>query len=403
MLRSTCAGGVGSGTRSPRSGWLPLPVFAREGSGAILTDEDGNSFIDYVMGQGPLILGHRPRAGDRRRHRRPSPSAVRCSRWRTTWRASPPRPCANALPSVERVRFSSSGTEAAMYALRFARAYTGRPLIVRFEGHYHGWSDAIHWSAHPSPDDLGRRRTHRRCCPARRASPTRSPARCWSRRGTTPPRSRPCSSATASRSPRSSPNRSSATAGDHAGPWLPRADARADDRGRQPADLRRGADRLPRRARRRAGAARDRSRPDGAGQGARRRLPGRGARWPRRGDGDGRRRSHHARRHLQLQRACVRRDHRRGRADRRRRLLRGAQRARGSRLADGLVAAAHDAGLEACWSGVGGMFQLWFSATPPRDYREAHAIVAIQSVFRSCIGASARTVFCSSRPRRVCS
>ena len=57
--------------------------------------------------------------------------------------------------------------------------------------------------------------------------------------------------------------------------------------------------------------------------------------------------------------------------------------ARGSRLAEGLVEAAHEAGLEACWSGVGGLFQLWFSAAPPRDYREAHAIVAGQPVLRA--------------------
>ena len=126
-------GGVGSGTRSPRSGWLPLPVFAREGSGAVLVDEDGNSFIDYVMGQGPLILGHRPK---------PVIDAVIAT---LTERGSlfslahdlegaAAQTVCERLPSVERVRFSSSGTEAAMYALRFARAYTDRPLIVRTSG-----------------------------------------------------------------------------------------------------------------------------------------------------------------------------------------------------------------------------------------------------------------------------
>jgi glutamate-1-semialdehyde 2,1-aminomutase len=129
-------------------------VFAREGSGAILTDEDGNEFVDYVMGQGPLILGHRPRA------------VIDAVTETLTERGSlfslahdlegeAARTVCERLPSVDRVRFSSSGTEAAMYALRFARAYTERPLIVRFEGHYHGWSDAIHWSAHPSPDTWG--------------------------------------------------------------------------------------------------------------------------------------------------------------------------------------------------------------------------------------------------------
>src|SRR5438105_13095362 len=63
LAAGSIAGGVGSGTRSHRSGYLPVPVFVRSGQGAHITDEDGNDFIDYVMGQGPLILGHRPPAG----------------------------------------------------------------------------------------------------------------------------------------------------------------------------------------------------------------------------------------------------------------------------------------------------------------------------------------------------
>jgi glutamate-1-semialdehyde 2,1-aminomutase len=59
------------------------------------------------------------------------------------------------VPSMELLRFGNSGTECVAYALRFARAFTGRTIVVRFEGHYHGWSDAIHWSAHPSLEDAG--------------------------------------------------------------------------------------------------------------------------------------------------------------------------------------------------------------------------------------------------------
>ena len=146
--------GVGSGTRAPRSGWLPCPVFVREGSGPRVTDVDGNTYIDYQMGQGPLILGHRPpavieavtetinepRLPVRARLRPRGGGGLRGRR---------------AMPSVDVLRFGQSGTECVMYALRFARAGTGRNLIVRFEGHYHGWSDAIHWSAHPSLDEAG--------------------------------------------------------------------------------------------------------------------------------------------------------------------------------------------------------------------------------------------------------
>jgi glutamate-1-semialdehyde 2,1-aminomutase len=147
-------GGVGSGTRSPRSGYLPAPVFVRSGQGAEIVDEDGNTFIDYVMGQGPLILGHRPPSvgeavADVIRERGSLFSLAH------DLEGEAARRVVERMPAVDLVRFSSTGTEAAMYALRFARAFTGRDLILRFEGHYHGWSDAIHWSAHPSPDTWG--------------------------------------------------------------------------------------------------------------------------------------------------------------------------------------------------------------------------------------------------------
>ncbi len=148
------AGGVGSGTRSPRSGWLPNPIFVREGDAGWITDEDGNRFIDLMMGQGPLILGHRPRAvveavADVITTR--GSAFALC----TDLEAPAARSVCERMPSVDLVRFSSTGTEAVMYALRFARAFTGRRLVVRFEGHYHGWSDAIHWSAHPTPETWG--------------------------------------------------------------------------------------------------------------------------------------------------------------------------------------------------------------------------------------------------------
>ncbi len=150
------AGGVGSGTRSPRSGWLPLPVFVQEGSGSRLTDVDGNTYIDYAMGLGPLILGHRPRAivdaVVRQVTERGSMFALA-----SDLEGEAAAAVAERVPSIELLRFGNSGTECVQYALRFARAFTGRDKILRFEGHYHGWSDAIHWSAHPSLADAGPR------------------------------------------------------------------------------------------------------------------------------------------------------------------------------------------------------------------------------------------------------
>jgi glutamate-1-semialdehyde 2,1-aminomutase len=148
------AGGVGSGTRSPRSGWLPLPIFVKDGSGSRLTDVDGNTYIDYAMGLGPLILGHRPHAVieavTRQINERGSMFALAHD-----LEGQAAAAVAERIPSIDVLRFGNSGTECVQYALRFARAFTGREKVLRFEGHYHGWSDAIHWSAHPSLEDAG--------------------------------------------------------------------------------------------------------------------------------------------------------------------------------------------------------------------------------------------------------
>lgn len=148
------AGGVGSGTRSPRAGWLPAPIFVESGSGSRLLDVDGNEYIDYQMGQGPLILGHRPpaviEAVTRVINDRGSLFSLA-----TDLEGEAAAAVSARVPSMELLRFGQSGTECVAYALRFARAFTGRRLIVRFEGHYHGWSDAIHWSAHPTEAEWG--------------------------------------------------------------------------------------------------------------------------------------------------------------------------------------------------------------------------------------------------------
>jgi glutamate-1-semialdehyde 2,1-aminomutase len=148
------AGGVGSGTRSPRAGWAPSPIYVAEASGSHVTDVDGTTYVDYQMGQGPLILGHRPprllEAVTRAINERGSHLAL-CHELE----AQAADAIAARVPSIELLRLGNSGTECVMYALRFARAATGRELIVRFEGHYHGWSDPIHFSAHPDLASAG--------------------------------------------------------------------------------------------------------------------------------------------------------------------------------------------------------------------------------------------------------
>src|SRR5664279_5077105 len=148
------AGGVGSGTRSPRSGWRPAPVYVDHATGSRVTDVDGNEYIDYQMGQGPLILGHRPpavlEAVTRTINERGSLFALAHD-----LEAQAADAVSARMPSMEALRFGNSGSECVSYALRFARAATERTLVLRFEGCYHGWTDGIHWSAHPSLDEAG--------------------------------------------------------------------------------------------------------------------------------------------------------------------------------------------------------------------------------------------------------
>lgn len=147
-------GGINNTARATWSGWTPYPLFASHGSGAHLHDVDGNSYIDYLLGLGPMILGHRPPAVTR--------AVVDFIETRGTVFALPTEDeavlagkIAAAVPSVEQVRLCNTGTEAVLYATRLARAFTGRSKIMRFEGMYHGFSDAVYWSKHPSLDTAG--------------------------------------------------------------------------------------------------------------------------------------------------------------------------------------------------------------------------------------------------------
>lgn len=135
---ASLAGGVASNLRRAIS---PTPLFISEGKGALLTDVDGNVYIDYTLAYGPVILGHAPEVLAR--------ATARATAIGSTFGAQHvgeielAEHICRLVPSAERVCFSSSGTEAVLVALRLARAFTGRQKIVRFAGHYHGWSDAI--------------------------------------------------------------------------------------------------------------------------------------------------------------------------------------------------------------------------------------------------------------------
>jgi glutamate-1-semialdehyde 2,1-aminomutase len=133
-------GGVDSPVRAFR-GVGGVPRFIAQGSGAWLTDVDNNRYIDYVLSWGPLILGHAHPAVI---------EAITQQAQRGTTYGAPTEAesllasmITAALPAVEMLRFVSSGTEAAMSAIRLARAYTSRPKVIKFAGCYHGHADAL--------------------------------------------------------------------------------------------------------------------------------------------------------------------------------------------------------------------------------------------------------------------
>lgn len=137
-------GGVNSPVRGFRSVG-GTPRFIQSASGSKVTDVDGNTYIDYVCSWGPLVAGHA--------HPKVVEAIQQTALKGTSYGA--PTPLENDLaelvisrmPSIERVRFVSSGTEAAMSAIRLARAATGRDLIVKFDGCYHGHADSMLVSA----------------------------------------------------------------------------------------------------------------------------------------------------------------------------------------------------------------------------------------------------------------
>lgn len=133
-------GGVNSPVRAFKSVGMS-PIFMESGKGSKITDVDGNEYIDYVLSWGPLILGH---AHDQ------VVSKLKAVTERGTSFGAPTtlenklaKLVMERVPSIEMLRMVNSGTEATMSALRVARGYTGRDIILKFEGNYHGHGDSL--------------------------------------------------------------------------------------------------------------------------------------------------------------------------------------------------------------------------------------------------------------------
>ncbi len=140
LAKALLPGGVNSPVRACRSVGCD-PLFVRRAAGCLITDVDGNEFIDFVGSWGPMILGHA------------HPEVVEAIQRAAADGTSFGAPCpleveladmvCRSVPSLEKVRFVSSGTEATMSAVRLARGYTGRKVVVKFDGCYHGHADTF--------------------------------------------------------------------------------------------------------------------------------------------------------------------------------------------------------------------------------------------------------------------
>jgi glutamate-1-semialdehyde 2,1-aminomutase len=129
----------------------PFPIYVNSASGVRKWDVDGHEYIDYWMGHGSLILGHRHPNVVQAVHRQVDRGAHygACHELEVDWGEK----IVELVPSAESVRFTASGTEATLMALRLARSYTGKERIIRLAGHYHGWHDAVSIGIFP-PFDL---------------------------------------------------------------------------------------------------------------------------------------------------------------------------------------------------------------------------------------------------------
>jgi glutamate-1-semialdehyde 2,1-aminomutase len=139
--RAVIPGGVSSPVRAMRAVGMDAPVFVRRGDGAWIEDVDGNRYVDWVMSWGPLIFGHADHDVVE--------AVQRAATAGTTFGAPTEaevelaQEIVDAVPSVELVRLVSSGTEAAMSAIRLARGFTRRDRVIIFAGCYHGHADAL--------------------------------------------------------------------------------------------------------------------------------------------------------------------------------------------------------------------------------------------------------------------
>jgi len=134
-----------------------ITPYVQKAKGAYLWDVDGKKYIDYRMAFGPIILGHSYEEVDKRVIEEIQNGALFAMT--SELEVAVAEMIVEMSPAIEMVRFACSGTEATMHAIRVARAYTGRDLLLKFEGNYHGFHDHTLWSTYAPVEAYGNRRS----------------------------------------------------------------------------------------------------------------------------------------------------------------------------------------------------------------------------------------------------
>jgi len=146
-------GGASSASRTTLEGYVPYPLFIERAEGSKLYDVDGNEYIDYLLALGPTLIGNA------------HPRVIACTTEEIKKGSTYGLPfelqlevaekLIKHLPCFEKVSFMNSGTEVVQEVFRLARAFTGRDVIAKFEGNYHGWLDSVAVSVHPPLEQAG--------------------------------------------------------------------------------------------------------------------------------------------------------------------------------------------------------------------------------------------------------
>ncbi|WP_348646639.1 aspartate aminotransferase family protein [Halobacillus sp. Cin3] len=133
----------------------PHPIFMKKAAGSHLYDADGNHYVDYLLSYGALIHGHGHPSIKKAVIRQMEEDGTTIYGTPHEGEVEMAEQLCSLYPGMERVRYTNSGLEATLLALRVAKAYTGRPKIAKFEGHYHGGYDQVLWSIHPDEQEAG--------------------------------------------------------------------------------------------------------------------------------------------------------------------------------------------------------------------------------------------------------